>query len=167
MKLFLLLAAIILPGLAQAGKTISSEPGSINRLTSQHPVAGRKLEFVFSVIKTADDSNNWAPMAFVAATDKTRNSEFQVFIFRKKDGGSLVLGHKYVEGGKVVFTRPLFHGVPFSDPIKILITVSSDGTLVVEQPDVGGRHEYKTNLREVYSSIAVSGATADFSVSYP
>lgn len=147
---------------ASFGKVISSDPGEIYKLIGNEEIKSRGVEYDFHVVSTDPSSESWAPMAFVGAIDVDTGAEFQVFIFQKSGGGDLVLGHRYIEGDELVFTRTLFHGVPLKLDIKIIISVNEDGLLRVEQPGVGASHEYQTGILNLRSYIGVVGAKADF-----
>ena len=144
------------------GEIISSEPGEIYRLVGNEAIESREVAYAFNVISTDASSERWAPMAFVGAIDVDTGAEFQVFILQKIDDGDLVLGHRYIEGDKLVFTKSLFHGVPLGLDIRIVISVNDDGLLRVEQPGVGASHEYQTGILDMRSYFGVVGAEADF-----
>lgn len=153
----------MLSSLCQAGNIISAELGSLHKLSSDKPINDRSVNFDFRIRKLEKSENDWLPMAYVAATDKEQNSEFQVFLVKSKDANDLTIGHRYVENGKVIFEKPIFHGVPIYGYVEARITVNETGLVHVESSHLKLKHEYKTNLKVIHSSLAVSGATAEFS----
>lgn len=159
-------AALILMAVSSAsfGEVISSEPGEMYKLIGNEVIESREVEYEFHVVSTNPSSESWAPMAFVGAIDLDTGAEFQVFIFQKSSDGDLVLGHRHIEGDKLIFTKTLFHGVPFMMDIRINISVNEDGLLRVKQPGVGASHEYQTGILNMRSYFGVVGAKADFRI---
>lgn len=155
---------LIVVSSASFGEVISSEPGEIYKLIGNEAIESREIEYDFHVVSTNPSSESWAPMVFVGVIDVDTGAEFQVFVFQKSSDSDLVLGHRQIEGDELVFTKTLFHGVPFKLDIKIIISVNEDGILRVEQPGVGASHEYQTDILNMRSYFGVVGATADFRI---
>lgn len=152
---------LLLIASAVRAEAISSPAGEMYKLVGAQPAEAKELAYRFKVISTDRTSEKWAPMVFVGAIDVESQAQFQIFITQKAHTGDLVLGHRYLQGDNLVFSKPLFHGVPLMMDIEIVISLNEQGLLIVEQPLAGARHEYETEIQTMRSFFGVSGAEAD------